>query len=146
MMRRREFITFLGTSAAAWPLAARAQQLSMPVIGYLNAGTPEANAATVIAFRKGLSEMGFVEGRNLAIEFRWGHNDRNRLLELAADLIRRGVAAIATPNSARGALAAKALTATIPIVVGTSADMVELDLVASLDRPGGNVTGFNDMG
>jgi putative ABC transport system substrate-binding protein len=118
----------------------------MQLVGYLNAGTPEANAANVVAFRKGLSEMGFVEGRNLAIEFRWAQNDRNRLSELAADLVRRRVAVIATPNSARGALAAKALTPTIPIVFGTSADPVEFDLVASFNRPGGNVTGFNDMG
>jgi putative ABC transport system substrate-binding protein len=118
----------------------------MPVVGYLNAGSPDAAAGNVVAFRKGLSEMGFVEGRNLTIEFRWAQNDRNRLAELAADLVRRRVAVIATPNSARGAMAAKVLTTTIPIILGTSADPVEIGLVASLNRPGGNVTGFIDMG
>jgi putative ABC transport system substrate-binding protein len=145
-MQRRSFLALLGGAAAVWPIVGHAQQSAMPAVGYLTTGTPEANAGNVAAFRKGLSEMGFVEGRNLTIEFRWGQNDRNRLSELAADLVRRRVAAIATPNSARGGLAAKALTQTIPIVFGTSSDPVELGLVASLNRPGGNVTGFNDMG
>src|SRR5438128_1811802 len=142
--KRREFITLLGW-AVAWPLAARAQQPAMPVVGVLRADTPVAGASAVAAFRKALSEMAFVEGLILAIEFRWGQNDRDRMSELAADLIRRKVDVIATPESAVGALAAKALTTTIPIIFATSGDPVQLGLVASLNRPGGNVTGFVDM-
>src|ERR1700674_3338837 len=141
-MKGREFFTLIG---AAWPLAARAQQPAMPVVGYLGTGTPGSGANGLAAFRKGLSETGFVEGRNLEIEFRWAQNDRNRLPELAADLVRRKVAVIAAPGSVLGALAAKALTTTIPIVFSTSGDPVHLGLVASLNRPGANVTGFNDM-
>jgi putative ABC transport system substrate-binding protein len=117
----------------------------MPVVGVMRTDTPAAGAAAVAAFRKGLSETGFVEGRNLAIEFRWAQNDRDRIPELAADLVRRKVDVIAAPDSAISALAAKALTTTIPIVFSTSGDPVELGLVGSLNRPGGNVTGFTDM-
>jgi putative ABC transport system substrate-binding protein len=143
-MRRRELITLLG-GAAAWPLAARGQQPAIPVVGFLRVDTPTANPALIASFRKGLSETGFVEGRNLALEFRLGQNERDRMPELAADLIRRKVDVIATPESAVSALAAKALTTTIPIVFSTSGDPVLLGLVTGLNRPGGNVTGFVDM-
>jgi putative tryptophan/tyrosine transport system substrate-binding protein len=144
IMRRREFISLFGGAAVSWPLAARAQQPTMPVVGYLYSGAPEASVHVVTAFRRGLSETGFVEGRNVAVEYRWADNDAARLPELAADLVRRRVAVIAAAN-ARAALVAKAATATIPIVFYAAADAVETGLVTNLSRPGGNLTGVNSM-
>ena len=142
-MKRREFITLLGGAAVTWPLGARARQAGMPVVGFISGGAAEADARFAAAFRKGLNEVGYVDSQNVTVEYHWLEGRYDSVPALVADLVRRQVTVIATPATPVAALAAKAATATIPIVFSAAEDPVQLGLVASLARPGGNVTGIN---
>jgi putative tryptophan/tyrosine transport system substrate-binding protein len=142
-MRRREFIAFIGCTAAAWPLAARAEQSATPVIGFLNSATPQPFAKYVAGFRAGLKETGYIDGQNVTIEFRWAEGHYDRLPEMAADLVHHKVAVLVSTGGIPSVMAAKAATATIPIVFTAGSDPVRLGFVTSLSRPGGNVTGVN---
>ena len=140
---RREFIAMLGGAASAWPIAARAQQPAMPVIGFMSARSPADSVHLLAAFRQGLGDWGFVERQNVAVEYRWAHGDYHRLPRLAMELVDQRVAVLLGVGGDASALAAKAATSTIPVVIGTGSDPVEAGFVASLNRPGGNVTGVS---